>query len=398
MHVSIPRKALTDALRVLKHGAKKRPGMSILESVLVTADDSGIVLRTHCIDLAIRVKVPGEVHLPGVALVSFPTLGKLTKAGDGKDIQVRAESSTTIRVDSTRLEYQHDPADAPALPEALDVAPTFRVPADVLSHALAACLPFTSDDPTRYRLAGVYLADSGDVVATDAYRLHRVETGHPLTDLGSGFIVDRLCVASILDTIKTYAPDSVALRTALVDEKISRIEIEAGPVTIQARGIDGQFPDYLQVIPNRAPRCAFAVEGQALDKAVAYVTTLSAHMVQILASPGRVYVGMAHPEDGIEALKDLPVTTLKHDPRTAQKILKEEGQQGREAVKNNLLDDVVTLDPAYLRQALKVLGLKTSVTVAMHGVDGSPCVLVRGNETHVLMPKRGISTRVVPVL
>lgn len=118
------------------------------------------------------------------------------------------------------------------------------------AQELAAALEFVSlavsKDFTRYNLAGVYF-DGSTYVATDGHRLHLVEGMPALFPIGA--IVPAWTVAMLLKAIRwTKAP---TVRVAMVEQTVYfETAVDGARVTIAARRVDGQFPDYTQVIPS----------------------------------------------------------------------------------------------------------------------------------------------------
>jgi DNA polymerase-3 subunit beta len=105
-----------------------------------------------------------------------------------------------------------------------------------------------STDETRYNLNGVFF-DSNDgklaLVATDGHRLSMTTTDLELVGLDRGQILGSRAVSQLL---KMLDEESAALsEMAFCDGSL--VFRRAG-LTFSARLVDGQFPDYRQVIPD----------------------------------------------------------------------------------------------------------------------------------------------------
>ena len=108
-------------------------------------------------------------------------------------------------------------------------------------------------DETRYNLNGVYLeviADEGRLrmVATDGHRLACVDrvVGTEAAALASGVIIPRKGLAEL----KRLADEDDAEEIELAFEGNSGLA-RKGAVTLVMRLIEGEFPNYQQVIPSR---------------------------------------------------------------------------------------------------------------------------------------------------
>jgi DNA polymerase-3 subunit beta len=109
-----------------------------------------------------------------------------------------------------------------------------------------------SADETRYNLNGVYveqLADSGKtrMVATDGHRLAIVDRllGNSLTGLEPGVIIPRKGLVELKRLLDEEDSDDVELGF----EGNSGL-VRKGDVTLVMRLIEGEFPNYQQVIPK----------------------------------------------------------------------------------------------------------------------------------------------------
>jgi DNA polymerase-3 subunit beta len=110
-----------------------------------------------------------------------------------------------------------------------------------------------SKEPARYYLNGIYLAPNGDMVATDGHRLNMISTKHRVNFNDRGVIVPR---ESIEVLFKIIAEHKKTLESVLVEvsESHTRFTLKGSGSVLIVRNIDGTFPDYLRVIPNRSER------------------------------------------------------------------------------------------------------------------------------------------------
>jgi len=126
------------------------------------------------------------------------------------------------------------------------------IPTETLAGMIERTMYAASVDETRYNLNGVYLevlADTGKLrmVATDGHRLALVDREVPgsLDALTSGVIIPRKGLAE--------------LKRLLDEDDVDEVEIgfegnsglaRKGGVTLVMRLIEGEFPNYQQVIPD----------------------------------------------------------------------------------------------------------------------------------------------------
>jgi DNA polymerase-3 subunit beta len=165
-------------------------------------------------------------------------------------------------------------------------------------------------DETRYNLNGVYLEafrEDGKIrmVATDGHRLAYVDrrVGDDAASIASGVIVPRKGLAEL----KRLVDEDDADEVELAFEGNSGLARRGG-VTLVMRLIEGEFPNYHQVIPKEAQR-KLVVPTEDLIHALRRVVLLSAERsraVKFSLENGRLTLSSSSPDVG-EAQEELDV-------------------------------------------------------------------------------------------
>jgi hypothetical protein len=165
------------------------------------------------------------------------------------------------------------------------------VPADVgaFLQAFRTALPFTSDDPTRTMMGGVFWHEEAHaLVATDGRRLTLLRLDG-LT-LGQDFILppSKLLANGVLEGA------AGTLGVAIAAER-AHLDIVCGPWHYQGRGVDGQYPNYRVVIPQDLGQFVATIDIAAADlalvrSAIPRLTTTNNCVVHVCAVPGGVPV------------------------------------------------------------------------------------------------------------
>jgi DNA polymerase-3 subunit beta len=244
------RDTLADAIGTAQRAVAVRSGaLPVLSGVQVTAADNTVELVGSDLDLTIRVTVPAQVDEPGNAVVPAKLFDGLTtrlKAGtvtfevDGDDARISAGPA--------RAGVRLLPADEfPRVPEP-DGTPV-SVDAEPLAAALRQVIPAASRDDARPILTGVLLASTPTgirLVATDSYRL-AVRDLEGVGMLGEGQKV--LVGARGLNEVQRVF-SSGTIEVTLGEREV-RFASESRSVT--TRLIEGEFPNYEQLIPSGYP-------------------------------------------------------------------------------------------------------------------------------------------------
>jgi DNA polymerase-3 subunit beta len=165
-----------------------------------------------------------------------------------------------------------------------------------------------STDETRYILNGLYF-ESGDkgkvrVVATDGHRLSLVE--RPMEGdfkLKKGVILPRKGLLELRRLLEE-APDAECF---LGFGDTSALFKKSG-LSMFMRLIDGQFPDYKEVIPKEQEKPLKLSRAQLLDtlKRISLLSEEKSHAVRVELTENRLRISSQNPDLG-EAHEDLPV-------------------------------------------------------------------------------------------
>jgi DNA polymerase-3 subunit beta len=243
------RDTLADAIATAQRTVASRSGaLPVLQDLRVTATDDGLELIGSDLEITNRVRVPADVEESGIAVV--PKLlgeivrrlepGPVTVAVTGDEAVISAGRFST----SLRLKPAEDYPRL-AAPDGNGV----RVDAAAFAIALRQVVRAASKDDLRPILTGVLLTTHGGglrLVATDSYRLAvRDLAGVSMLEEGQRVLV----AAKGLAEVQRLAGDGeieVVLRERDVVFRTSRAEVTA-------RLIEGDFPNYEQLIPSGYP-------------------------------------------------------------------------------------------------------------------------------------------------
>ncbi len=243
------RDTLADAVATAQRTVASRSGaLPVLQDLRVTATDEGLELIGSDLEITNRVRVPAEVEENGVAVVP-KLLGEIVRKLEPGPVTVNVTGDEAVITagrfsTSLRLKPAEDyPRLAP--PDGSGV----RVEAAAFANALRQVVRAASKDDLRPILTGVLLTTNGGglrLVATDSYRL-AVRDLAGVNMLGEGQRV--LVAAKGLAEVQRLAGDGeieVVLRERDVVFRTSRAEVTA-------RLIEGDFPNYEQLIPSGYP-------------------------------------------------------------------------------------------------------------------------------------------------
>jgi DNA polymerase III subunit beta len=251
--LSIPTAALLSQLQTVTRVASTRTAVQALSGVMLScSEDSSAELLATDTEIGLRVPLQATVESSGVAVVPARLLHDVVRSLPAEqtslelreaeqDIEV-ISGSATFHLRTLRSE------DFPSLPEpSQDTRVT--LPAGAFVQTVSQVARSASRDETRPVLTGILMSASDRelrMVATDSYRLSVRET--PLQTSLSGSLEANVPARALQELVRiAQQEDSDSLSVSVGQ---NQAVFELGDVVLSSRLIDGQFPNYRQLLPE----------------------------------------------------------------------------------------------------------------------------------------------------
>ena len=316
MKLAIDRNELLRGLGRMQAIVEKRNSMPILANVLLTAsgktENGRLELAATDLEVGVRGSHPARVTKAGAITVSARKLYDIVRELPEEAIQLDASVQSYIELRCGRTRFNLAGAAAEEYPTLPEFVPghLVRLQAAVLSQMIERTIYAASVDETRYNLNGVYfevLPSDGKLrmVATDGHRLAVVDRmiGAEASMLSSGVIIPRKGLTELKRLVDEEDADEVELGFE-GNSGLAR----KGDVTLVMRLIEGEFPNYRQVIPKTSDR-KITIESDPLVRALRRVALLSAERsraVKFEIGEGRIVISSSNPDLG-DAQEELDV-------------------------------------------------------------------------------------------
>jgi DNA polymerase-3 subunit beta len=244
------RDELTAGLQIVGRALSSRQTVQVLGGVLVRAEDGRLHLSATDMELSLRASLPAEIEEEGVAVIPGRLLADLAKVlpSDEVTLEYRPEENQLIVTCGSYKGGLHTygAEDFPRLPD-VHGAPLFPLPADVLLETVGRVRRSASRDDSRPVLTGVLVRfEPGKLVmaATDSYRLSVKET--PLEAQTPE--IEAIVPARALDEVQRLAAGAETIEIGLHE---NHVVVSVAGVWLTTRRIDGQFPNYRQLLPEK---------------------------------------------------------------------------------------------------------------------------------------------------
>ena len=313
MDIVVTKAELAGALARVQGIVEKKNTVPILSCVLLEAADTTLSVSATDLELFLRSRHAAQVVTAGVVTAPAKKLFEIVRELPDGDVRVATSDKGWVRIEMGRARFRVmslPKEDFPPLPTVQDGETITPEPA-ALIEAIEKSGFAMSHDQTRQALNGVLLevspagGDEADLrfVATDGHRLAFIQRRCRASVAGErGVIVPRKAITELRRLLGEESAGA-PLELSFQD---NRLVVRSGTSLLVTRLVDGQFPDYRQVIPTGGQRVA-VVEREAFYRAVRRVSTLAADRVNLLRfgfKPGKAVVTAVNPEIG-EASEDL---------------------------------------------------------------------------------------------
>jgi DNA polymerase III subunit beta len=307
--ISLERDVLLGQLQTVSRVASTRSAIQALSGVQLVASASECELRATDMDVGLRVPLEAEVAREGVVVLparllldvvrSLPAVRTTLELRPAEQDVELVSGNATFHIRTLRTE------DFPPFPEP-DQESTVSLPADAFVATALKVAGSASRDETRPVLTGILVSASERelrMVATDSYRLSVKETTLE-QPLASAFEVNVPARAlQELARLATHGADE----QVEVSVRQNQVLFTLGRVVLSSRLIDGQFPNYRQLLPENFEH-ELRVAGGELTEVVRRISLLAQKNapLRLAFKAGELTVSAQTPDVG-EALESMPV-------------------------------------------------------------------------------------------
>ncbi len=258
MKLSCTQENLNQGLFVVGHVAGKNTNLPILNNILLQAEGGALKLSTTNLEIGIscvvraKIEEEGEFTVQSKILSDYISLLPKEKVDMGVEDQ---ELKVSCKNYNTKIKGL-SASDFPLIPK-IDKNNPYICSAGTFRQALSQVIFAVSTNETRPEIGGVLFNFSGNgltMAATDSYRLAEKKINISGPDEEKKIIVPAKTLQELLRILSGFKKGEV-----LEDETDDNIEIYLGEnqilfvydnMELISRLIEGQYPDYEQIIPT----------------------------------------------------------------------------------------------------------------------------------------------------
>jgi DNA polymerase-3 subunit beta len=250
--ISLSTSELLLQLQTVTRVASTRSAVQALSGVKISADGDTSELLATDMEIGLRVPLSATVDQPGSAVLPARLLLDVTRSLPAEKVNLElrpAEQDVKVTCGGATFHLRTlRSEDFPTLP-APDSQTRVALPARAFVETVTQVARSASRDETRPILTGILVSASGNelrMVATDSYRLSVKETSLEQQINGS---FEANVPARALQELARIAQQSDSGEIA-VSVSQNQVVFELDQIVLSSRVIDGQFPNYRQLLPE----------------------------------------------------------------------------------------------------------------------------------------------------
>ena len=361
MRFKCQRDAFINAIQTVQNIVTSRPTLPILSNILIETQTNNIRLTATDLDVGISCVVPVDILEQGSITVPAKRFSDIVKEFPSENLNVTTKKNNMVIVDSEVCQFKimgMGKEEFPKLPEFKDTK-AIKIEQQQLKEMLSLTSFAVSFDETRYILNGILFKINKNtitLVATDGKRLAVAER-----KLSSDADVD----LSVIVPTKTVHELNRNLKEGgelLLMVGNNQLLFDLGEVVILSRLIEGEFPDYKQVVPPHSENVMKIERSQLLlaVRRAALLSTPDYQAVKFEVFKNKLVISKSTPDVG-ESREELAVE-----------------YQGKELV--------IGFNPGYLGDVLKNLNEQM---VGIELTDSEkPGVIRASGYVYIILPMR----------
>lgn len=274
---------LKKGLLIVSHGTGKNINLPILNNILIKAYHNTIELISTNLEIGIIHKLRGKVEDDGEFTVDSKIITEYVNLLPSENVEIEEiEGELKIECDNYKTKIKGESAkDFPLIPTVVSDNKYSCLVID-FKKALNSVVFAVSNSENRIELSGVMFNFEDNkltLVATDSYRLAEksINIKPSENSVDQKIIVPAKTVQEVLRILSNYNSEDLNFEQngeVVISVSDNQILFTIDSVDLVSRLINGQYPDYKQIIPDKS-KTEIITSKQNLARAVKAVAIFS---------------------------------------------------------------------------------------------------------------------------
>lgn len=268
MKIICTQENLNKALNIVGKVINKNTTLPILNNVLLKTDKKGLKLSSTNLEIAVNYWIGGKIEEEGEITVPTKLFANFVSNLPNGNVEIKTrEDMVNIKCDGYKINIKGVDAREYPLSPKIEAEPFLKIKSDIFKKALLQVLPSIALSESRMEITGVLL-DFSEIknnkivlVSTDSYRLAQKTINILPENINKEALQLFGNLESVIiprNTIQELARDlgegEESLEIIISD---NQIVFDFGNASILSRLIEGRYPDYKQVIPEKFASTAY---------------------------------------------------------------------------------------------------------------------------------------------
>ena len=256
MNLAISKEQIINGLQAVQNVVSTRTTLPILSNVLLRAENDRLEFTATDLDVTICCSVEAKVKRPGATTVPVKKLFGIARELSNPELDVEVDEKNNCSILSGASFYKINGLSAeefPPLPQFKDDRRVLLLQETVKGMMKKTSFAMSTDE-SRYVLNGIFISlrdHKMTMVATDGRRLALVDGEVDVSESAQGeFIVPSKTVNELNRLLQDKG--EIEVRYAENQASFSLKHEKGGTVLVVTKLIEGNYPNYRQVIPGEA--------------------------------------------------------------------------------------------------------------------------------------------------
>ncbi|EEF61631.1 DNA polymerase III subunit beta [Pedosphaera parvula] len=312
MNLTISKEQLINGLQAVQNVVSTRTTLPILSNVLIRAEGNRLEFTATDLDVTISCGVEAAVKEGGATTVPVKKLFGIVRELNNPEIEIEVDEKNTCSIRSGSSFYKINGLSADEFPP----LPKFKedkkvtLPQEKVKGMMKKTSFAISTDESRYVLNGIFISlkeHKLTMVATDGRRLALVDEEVDVTEKSQGEFIVPAKAVNELNRLLTDKGE-VEIRYSENQAAFTLKDEKGFSILIISKLIEGNYPNYRQVIPGEAKERIALVREEFLHalKRAEIMTSEKSNSVKLTFSKNNLAITANSPEVG-EARESLAI-------------------------------------------------------------------------------------------
>ncbi|HET6746707.1 MAG TPA: DNA polymerase III subunit beta [Candidatus Saccharimonadales bacterium] len=251
MELTVTQENLAKALSNVGRVASSKTGLPILSNILLRTDSNRLLIAATNLEVASTQHIGAKIATPGAITIPARLVSEFVSSLPKGTVELKVTDDSHLHISSGSFKSVINGVVADEFPELPTIDETSSIQYSIsttdFKQAVSQTIITASNDSTRPVLTGVYwhsFEGSLYLAATDGYRLAERRLVETTSEVAA--IIPTTTLQEVLRTLT----DDVSEVDILFDE--TQVRFRVGESEVTSRLIDGNYPDYRQLIPEKS--------------------------------------------------------------------------------------------------------------------------------------------------